>query len=89
MGMGGMGMGGMGGGGRGQAGEERHRLAYLPEDEEYWGTAPLASAAAVGADVHDDLEDQEYISESSHLAGIGADDERGISRNSSPDRRMP
>jgi hypothetical protein len=91
-GMGGMGMGGMGRGGRGQRGQERQRLAYLPEDEEYWGTAPPVNVGVVRADVHDDIDDiqePEFRIDPSHLAGIGADDERGLVRNSRPDRRMP
>jgi hypothetical protein len=88
MGAGGMGAGGMGGGGRLGRGQERERRAYLPQDDSYWGTSPAASAAALGADARDHL-DEEFMPGSGHLAGIGADDERAPDRRPRPDRRTP
>ncbi len=68
--------GGMGA--SGQQSKERERLAYLPEDENYWGTAPAAMFAAVGrhgragppAPVEDENEGLIVIGEAG--AGIGS-----------------
>jgi hypothetical protein len=63
------GMGGMGGAGRG--GQERERLAFLPEDEEYWGTGPGLPEPALGARAHHDVPEPEFGSGPAVMA-IGA-----------------
>jgi hypothetical protein len=92
---GGMGMGmGMRGG---QAGRERQRLAYLPEEAENWGTAPAIRDGSLGPDGHRDLDDAaERESESgfvpvvnSALGGIGAQTEHEPAGKHISDRRMP
>ena len=40
---------GLGGRGGGQSSRERQRLAYLPEEPEYWGTAPAAGGISLGS----------------------------------------
>jgi hypothetical protein len=91
MGMGGMGMGGMGGaGGRGQAGQERQRKAYLPEEEEYWGTAPGLMNLSLGAGGYDDTDDStepEFVVAPSAAVGIGAQPAARPAASAIPDRR--
>jgi hypothetical protein len=64
---------------RGQQSQERERLAYLPEDEDYWGTGP--TLLSPGVDAIDDEADDEPDFDDSWLPGSGvsvvdeADDE--------------
>jgi hypothetical protein len=69
IGMGGMGGGGMGGGAG--AAQERERLAYLPEDDECWGTEPELPEPSVGGDDHDNSPEPEFGSGPT-VRGIGA-----------------
>lgn len=72
-------MPGMVGGAPGQAGQERERHAYLPEDPESWGTAAglTGGLPGLGADVADDDDAADaaepgYFPGPSPAAGIGA-----------------
>jgi hypothetical protein len=64
---------------RGQQGQERERLAYLPEDEDYWATGP--TLLSPGVDAIDDEADDEPDFDGSWRPGPGvsvvdeADDE--------------
>jgi hypothetical protein len=63
-------------GGRGQQDEERERRAYLPEDEDYWGTAPRLSGP--GVDAIEDEDEPDF--DGSWLPGRGVvavDEEEG------------
>jgi hypothetical protein len=71
--------GGMRGGGQaGQAGQERMRRAYLPEEEESWDAGPGPAGVVLGADQHDqhdqhgDDTEPEFVSVPSAAVGIGA-----------------
>jgi hypothetical protein len=60
------------GGGLGQHGQEQERRAYLPEDEDYWGTEPPLPGPAVGAIHHEAAAEQDF--EGPRLiVGIGAE----------------
>lgn len=66
-------------GGMGQQSQELERLAYLPEDEDYWGTGPRLLSP--GVDAIDDEADDEPDFDEAWLPGAGvsvvddADDE--------------
>ena len=74
--------GGMGGGS--QAAQERMRRAYLPEEDESWGTTPGHMRQALGADQHDQHDqydphgphgedaEPEFVPMPSAVVGIGA-----------------
>jgi hypothetical protein len=76
-------------GGRGQR-EERVRNAFLPEDQEYWGTEPgipRESLTSAGRnDGEPDSQDDEYGP--FEATGIGADCRTGRRRNTTSDGRM-
>ena len=59
-------------GGQGQQGQERERLAYLPEDEDYWGTEPTLLGPGVDA-VDDEAEDEPDFEGPGLIVGIGAE----------------
>ena len=80
-------MPGCGPGGLGQAQQERERLAYLPEEEEYWGTDPGYADASVGRGDRDEPEDSEYDGGPAVAVGIGADSRLGAREFTAPEGR--
>ncbi len=56
-------------GGLGQQGQERERVAYMPEDEDYWGTE--ATLLGPGVDAIDDEAEDEPDFDGSWLPGPG------------------
>ncbi len=82
---GGMGMGG------GQAGRERQRRAYLPEEPEYWATAPAICGTSLGAGGPADFDESaepEFVHINTPALGRGARTEHGLTGESTSDRRM-
>jgi hypothetical protein len=86
---GGMRMGmGIGGGHAGRVG----RLSYLPQEPEYWGTAPAIHQASLGSGEPEDFDeaaDPDSVPVITPVLGIGARPEDGLSREHIADRRMP
>jgi hypothetical protein len=80
-------MPGMGAGG-GQRDQDRQRLAYLPQDEEYWGTDTSGAVAPIGMRDVSDPPEQDFES-SPALARIGAGNGTGTNGQARPDRRNP
>jgi hypothetical protein len=66
-------MPGGGMGGSAQSGEERERLAYLPEEEEYWGTEPGLPDAPVSPGDQNESDGPEHGAGPAVAIGIGAD----------------
>jgi len=77
---------GMGGGS--QQRQERERRAYLPQDEDYWGTEPELPEPAVGAEDRRAASEPEFAGPRV-IAGIGAEAGPAASTQTRPDRRMP
>lgn len=57
---------------RGQQGQERERLAYLPEDEDYWATGPTLLSPGVDA-IDDEADDEPDFDGPRLIVGIGAE----------------
>lgn len=68
--------------------QERQRLAYLPEDEEYWGTDPRAVVAPIGSQDITDPPEQDF-EPGPALGRIRADHAAGTGGQTRPDRRNP
>lgn len=84
--------GGMGGRGGGQGNPERQRLAYLPEEAEYWGTAPPIHGISLGARERPDIDEAaepEFVPVITAALGGGAHTEPRPAGERSTDRRMP
>ena len=88
----GMGMpGGMGTPG-GQAGGERQRIAYLPEEPDFWDTAPAIGGTSLGAGDpadFDDTAEPEFVPVITPALGSAARTEHEPDGESTPDRRRP
>jgi hypothetical protein len=60
-------------GGQGQQAQERQRRAYLPEEDEYWGTEPLLLGPGVDAIDDEDPNEEEEFDAPRLIVGIGAE----------------
>jgi hypothetical protein len=68
--------------------QERQRLAYLPQEEEYWGTGRAPGRAAIGAqDVSEPAEPDFEKGQARHR--IGDQGTAAASEHTRPDRRNP
>jgi len=67
------GLGGLGAGGSGPGADqkERERLAWCPEDEEYWGTEPDGADPAVGRVPSEEIDPEREFIEESAVDAIG------------------
>jgi hypothetical protein len=87
----GMGMrGGQATGGLASRGGQR--LAYLPQEAEYWGTAPAIHEASLGTGEPEDFDeaaDPDFLPVITPALGIGAQTEGESARKPISDRRMP
>jgi hypothetical protein len=68
-----------GAGGPGTGSQERARRAYLPEDDDYWGTEPDQRRYAVGAPEHE-IDDEPDFGVPGVFVGIGAEAAPNINR---------
>jgi hypothetical protein len=59
-------------GGQGQQATERQRRAYLPEEEDYWGTDPLLLGPGVDAIDDEDPAEEDEFDGPRLIVGIGA-----------------
>jgi len=60
-------------GGQGQQAQEGQRRAYLPEEDEYWGTEPLLLGPGVDAIDDEDPDEDEEFDAPRMIVGIGAE----------------
>jgi len=76
---------GRGGGGLGRP--ERDRLAYLPEEAEYWGTKPELAASSLQATARQASDEPDFEPGGSRLRAIGAEPEFTQAKHAITDRR--
>ncbi len=76
---------GRGGGGLGR--QERERLAYRPEEAEYWGTRPELATSSLQATARQTSDEPDFEPRESRLRAIGAEPEFTQAKHAITDRR--
>jgi hypothetical protein len=78
---------GVGGAGGGLGRPERERLAYLPEESEYWATRPELATSSLQASARQTSGEPDFEPRESRLSAIGAQGEFTPGKHTISDRR--
>jgi hypothetical protein len=78
---------GTGGAGGGLGRPERERLAYLPEEAEYWGTRPELATSSLQAAARQTPDEPDFEPRQSRVSAIGAQAEFTPGKHAVSDRR--